>query len=122
MMKGLLYSLVIACISMTFGCKPKDPSMLKIYVRNYNNALEVEADVLIVLKSETLPEYYLNGITNDSGFASFNLDEFFSQFSSDQDKVADFKVYATSKTNKQGDIMVRPRAHITSSSTINLEQ
>jgi len=105
-----------------FGCTSKDPSILKIYVRNFNNTLEKNANVLIVLKSETLPEYYLNALTNDNGFATFNLDEFFSQFSGKEDKVADFKAYATSASNKNGDKMVRPRANITSSSTINLEQ
>lgn len=121
-MKILIYSLLAIFLLSIAGCKPKDPSVLKIYVRNYNNILEKEAEVLIVLKSDVLPEYYTSSITNEFGYATFNLDEFFSQFSSKEEKVADFKAYATSKDGKTGDVMTRPRAHITSSNTINLEQ
>lgn len=121
-MKHIFISLLVICFSIVLGCRPKDPSILKIYVRNYSNVLEKEANVMIVLKSDVLSEYYTSSVTNDNGYATFNLDEFFSQFSSKDDKVADFKVYATSKSDKKGEKMVRPRAHITSSSTINLEQ
>lgn len=121
-MKILFLSSIIIILSLSLGCQTKDPSILKIYVRNYNNILEKEADVMIVLKSEVLTEYHLTTVTNDNGYATFNLDEFFGQFSTKEEKVADFKVYATSKTNKKGDIMARPRAHLTSSNTIKLEQ
>lgn len=105
-----------------FGCRPKDPSILKIYVRNYDNILEKDAEVIIVLKSENLPEYFLSTTTNEFGYATFNLDAFFEQFSAKEEKVADFKAHALSVNNKAGDVMVRPRAHLTSSGTIKLEE
>jgi hypothetical protein len=118
----ILFSIALILSGLLIGCKPKDPSILKVYVRNYNNILEKEAEVILVLKSEVLSEFYLTSITNMNGYAVFNLDEFFSQFAPKEEKVADFKAYATSKNGKTGDQMARPRAHITSSITINLEQ
>lgn len=121
MKKNVFFTLLLM-INLFLGCAPKDPSIVKIYVRNYDNILEKDAEVIIVLKSDKLPAYNLTSQTNEFGYATFNLDVFFEQFSSKDEKVADFKAHALSTNNKTGDVMIRPRAHITTSNTIKLEQ
>ena len=100
------------------SCKEPDPTVAKVFVRNSFKELLVGVEVLIVANADSFPPLDVVALTNSSGYASFNLEEYFSQFSADAPKIADFKIYI----NKTGVYSfvgnLRSRANITAVETV----
>ena len=119
------YLIITALLSLLVlpGCKPKDPSVLKIYVRSNNFILTEDALVRIVGDlSKGTPEYFAEARSDASGVAYFELDEYFDSFEKGKDKVAFFTVYAKDSSNTFSSDEARARAHITSTGSITLEE
>ncbi|TNF45750.1 MAG: hypothetical protein EP305_13095 [Bacteroidetes bacterium] len=84
MKKGLSMSVLSVMGLLVFltlsGCESKDPSVLKIFVRSMNNELITGAQVIVIgdLSSNPPTNPYVDTVlTNESGFAAFNMDEYF---------------------------------------------
>lgn len=121
-MRYLIFTTLISLIALP-GCKPKDPSILKVYVRSNNFILTEDAVVRLVGDiSEGTPEYFEEKRSDASGVALFELDEFFDSYEKGKDKVAYFTVYAKDSSNTYTSGDARARAHITSTASITLQE
>jgi len=105
-----------------FSCQEKDPSIAKIFVRNNNNILVEDVDVMLVAEPSATPVFNETARTGQAGYAVFNLDPVFDQFTRKEKKerMGEFKIYLPSDTGivKMGEITSRP--HITAVKTIFL--
>lgn len=117
----LLSSLFLLAIGILSACKNDDPSVLKIFVRSASNELQNGAKVVIIgdvnSNPATLP-YVDTIMTNASGFATFNMDEYFNTSGSDN-TTGYFDVIVKQGTS-EGTEYVRCRAHITTVETVFL--
>ncbi len=94
---------------------------MKIFVRSASNELLKDAKVVIIGDVNSNPPtnaYVDTLLTNSSGFAEFNLQEYFDAAGKDN-SVAYFDVIAK-KDGKEGNAYVRCRAHTTTVETIFL--
>lgn len=122
MVRNIGYFSLISILIVLSSCK-KDPSVLKVFVRTYNNELANNAKVVIIgdVNSDPATPAYVDTVqTNSSGFAYFDMEEFFSMLGK-KETTGYFDVLAKRDT-KQGDGYIRCRAHITNVITINLAQ
>lgn len=111
----------VLAIGFMQSCKNKNPSVIKIFVRSFNNELVEGAKVVIIGDPASNPptmEYVDTVITNGSGFAYFNMEEYYSAAGKDND-VAYFDIIAKTAT-KQGSGRIRSRAHTTAVETVFL--
>ncbi|MEX2484799.1 MAG: hypothetical protein WED10_09570 [Brumimicrobium sp.] len=116
------FAIVICTIGLFVSCK-KDPSILKVYVRSNNHILTQDAKVRIVGNlSEGTPEHFQETRTNESGVATFNLDDLFDSYEKGKEKVAIFTLYAKDSSNLYTSKSVRAKAYVTSTETITLEE
>ena len=111
--------LLFAVLSVISACKNTDPSIVKIFVRSQSNELLKNAEVIIIgdvnSNPATLP-YVDTVFTNSSGYAQFNLNEYYTKAGEDK-PIAYFDVIAK-KDIKSDSAYVRCRAHITAVETI----
>lgn len=118
---AVLFLLFVTTIVIV-SCKNKEPSIVKIFVRNANNQLISDARVIIIadVNSEpATPAYVDTVLTNNGGFASFNLQPLFDTYSKDDDKLAFFDIIVKFD-GKQANGEIRSRAHVTAVETIIL--
>lgn len=125
-MKKLRKSLIVSSLLLlVFGglsaCKNNDPSVLKIFVRSASNELTSNAQVVIVgdvnSNPATLP-YVDTLLTNASGFATFNMEDYFN--ASGKDNTTGYFDVIVKKSGSEGTEYVRCRAHITTVETVFL--
>ncbi|MES2798460.1 MAG: hypothetical protein V4638_00460 [Bacteroidota bacterium] len=101
------------------GCKSKDPSVLKIFVRSSSNELQQGAKVIIIGDPGSNPstmEYVDTLLTNQSGFVAFDMTPF---YDISAETVGYFDIIVK-KENKEQTGYVRSREHITSVETVVL--
>ncbi len=115
--------LVLIVLSAGFlqSCKNKNPSVVKIFVRNASNELVEGAKVVIIGDPNSNPptmEYVDTVITNGSGFSYFNMADYYAAAGEDND-VAYFDVVVKTAT-KQALGRIRSRVHTTAVETIFL--
>lgn len=95
--------------------------MAKVFVRSASNELLSDARVVIVAKveeNESSIEYVDTLMTNSSGFAEFNLNDYYSQVGKSV-TVATFDVICR-KSGTEGIGKMRTRVHTTAVETIKL--
>lgn len=112
---------MIAILVVMAACKKKDPSVLKVFVRSSDNVLVANAKVIIIgdVNSEpATPEYVDTVQTNTSGFAYFDMEEFFKLLGK-KETTGYFDVLVKKDTS-QGSGYIRCRAHITNVLTVIL--
>jgi hypothetical protein len=122
MVRNIGYFSLISLLIVLASCK-KDPSILKVFVRSYNNELVSNAKVVIIgdVNSDPATPAYVDTVqTNSSGFAYFEMEDFFSKLGK-KETTGYFDVLAKGPTT-QGSGYIRCRAHITNVITINLPQ
>lgn len=105
------------------SCKNKNTSVVKVFVRSYNQELLKDAKVVIISQPDEdlgIPEYVDTLLTNSSGFALFIIDDFFEQYPKKADMVANFNIIVK-KATKEGQGTIRARAHITAVETVTME-
>lgn len=115
-----LFSLLSVLIVLA-SCK-KDPSVLKVFVRSENNELVNNAKVIIiadVTSDPPTPAYVDTVQTNSSGFAYFDMADFYSKLGK-KETTGYFDVLAK-KDVKEGRGYIRCRAHITNVLTVVIE-
>ena len=121
-MRTLGFVSLTAMLLVLNACKNKDPSVLKVFVRSSNNELMANAKVVIIAdiySNPATPEYVDTVLTNSSGFAYFEMDEFFDGLEKGEE-TGYFDILA-SKNLSEGTEYVRCRAHITSVKTVFLQ-
>ena len=121
-MRNLSYITMIAMMLVFSGCKNKNPSVLKVFVRSSNNELMSNAKVIIIADQDSdppTPAYVDTVMANTSGFAYFEMDEFFDALGK-KETTGYFDIIAK-KDLTQGTGYVHCRAHITSVETVYLE-
>lgn len=122
--KFTIFSLIVGMIVLFMsGCVDRDPSVLKIFVRSSANILTPDAQVRIVGKIDMdTPEFQAEVRTNESGVATFELDELFDQYAKSDAKVAHFTVYAKDTSEFFSITEARAKQHLTSTETINMNE
>jgi hypothetical protein len=111
----------LVALALFTGCKNNDPSVLKIFVRSASNELVKDAKVIIIGDVNSVPTSLAHVdtlVTNSSGFAAFNLDDYFTA-AGEENTVAYFDVIVK-QDPKQAQAYVRCRAHITTVETVYL--
>ncbi|MNK00338.1 hypothetical protein D3C87_181220 [compost metagenome] len=115
-----LFSL-LAVLTVLASCK-KDPSVLKVFVRSKNNELVNNAKVIIIadVNSDPPTPAYVDTVqTNSSGFAYFDMEEFFSALGK-KETTGYFDVLVKKDIN-EGRGYIRCRARITNVLTVVIE-
>lgn len=115
--------LLFVCLSVGFiqSCKNKEPSGVKIFIRSASNELVEGAKVIIIgdLNSDPASLAYVDTvITNESGFATFNLKAYY-DVAGDDNVVAYFDIIAKTDTTVANGY-IRSRSHTTAVETIYL--
>lgn len=116
-----LFVLIALSIGALQACKNKNPSVIKIFVRSASNELVEGAKVVIIGDPASNPptmEYVDTVVTNGSGFASFNMEEYYDAAGEDAE-IGYFDVIVKTAT-KQASGRIRSRVHTTAVETIFL--
>lgn len=116
--KTLLIPALFAFVVLFSGCESKDPSILKIFVRSANNELQSNAKVVIIgdVNSNPPTNAYVDTVmTNESGFASFNMDDY---FANSGDNTTGYFDLIITKDVYEAEGRVRCRKHITTVETV----
>lgn len=103
------------------ACKNNDPSVLKVFVRSASNELMKDAKVVIIGDINSTPAtlaYVDTVFTNGSGFALFNMDDYYTK--SGKDNTTGYFDIIVKKNDKEAHGYVRCRAHITTVETVFL--
>lgn len=114
----ILLSITFFMTCFLMSCKEPDPSVAKVFVRNTFKELLPGVEVLIVADADLYPALDLKALTNSSGYAIFNLEEYFTQFPTENPKIADFKVYINQEGKFKNVGTLRSRANITAVETV----
>ena len=114
---------LLSALFLTQSCKNKNPSVAKVFVRSASNELVANSRVVIiadVTKNESKIEYVDTLITNTSGYAEFNLEDYFNQAGKQID-VGQFFILGR-KDGMEGSGTIRARVHTTAVETIYVTQ
>ncbi len=114
-------ALVALSLGFLYSCKNKEPSVVKIFVRSASNELVNGAKVVIIGDPSSNPptlNYVDTVLTNDSGFAYFNVQPYYDAAGEESD-VAYFDIVAKTST-KETFGTIRSRVHTTAVETVYL--
>jgi len=117
-----LLSLMALSIGFFQSCKNKDPSIVNVYVRSESNALLSGVKVILIGDQSSDPAtnaFVDTVITNESGFATFSLNEHFEEGEKDYE-VAYFDIIAKT-TEKIGTGYIRTRVNTTAVETVVIQ-
>lgn len=117
-----LFALLAISIGFTQSCKNKEPSAVKIFVKSYSNQPLPGVKVIIIGDVTSNPEtltYVDTLVTNESGFATFNVAPHYEKGDKDYE-VAYFDVIAKSLA-QSGTGYVRSRIHTTAVETVYIK-
>lgn len=114
--------LSVLMIGFLQSCKNEEPSVIKIFVRSESNELVEGAKVVIIGDVNSNPPtnaYVDTVVTNSSGFATFNMDQYYEDAGEDVE-IGYFDIVAkTSLKTALG--RVRSRIHTTAVETVYFE-
>ena len=122
MKKLLIIGLLFVSLGIFTACKNDNPSVIKVFVRSASNELVEGAKVIIIGDVNSNPEtmsWVDTIVTNNSGFAYFNMKEFYEAAGAEENPVAYFDIIAKTAT-KEATGYIRSRVHTTSVETVFL--
>ena len=120
-MKKLFLLTVLFSALLITGCRPKDPAILKVFVRSSTNQLVKGAKVVIIGDQQSNPatlEFVDTSYTNSSGFTTVDMDQYFDT-SGEENTTGYFDILVKSN-NKEATGYTRCRINTTSVETIYL--
>ena len=120
-MKKLLLLTILFSTLLMMSCRPKDPAILKVYVRSSTNQLVNGARVVVIGDQQSNPptlEFVDTSYTNSSGFTTVDMDQYFST-SGEENTTGYFDILVKSN-NKEATGYTRCRINTTSVETIYL--
>lgn len=118
---SIVSSLFLLLFVVLTACKNDDPSVLKIYVRTAGDELVQGAQVVIIgdVNSDPATLPFVDTVsTNASGFALFNMDEYYTE--AGEDNTIGYFDVLVKKNDKEAHAYVRCRAHVTTVETVFL--
>lgn len=119
-----IFGMVLATVALIVSsCKNDEPSVLKVFVRSASTDLQTNATVVIIADvqvNSSSQEYVDTLLTNESGFAYYNLQKYF-DLAGEENEIAYFDIVAKKET-RQGEDRVRCRVHTTAVETVFLEE
>jgi hypothetical protein len=121
MKKVYFLSLLILSLVVFIGCKPKDPAVLKVFVRSSTNQLINGAKVIVIGDQQSNPptlEFVDTSYTNSSGFTIVDMDEYFN--TSGEENTTGYFDIVIKFNNKIATGYTRCRVHTKSVETIYL--
>ena len=120
-MKKLFLLTVLFSALLISGCRPKDPAILKVFVRSSTNQLVNGAKVVVIGDQQSNPatlEFVDTSYTNSSGFTTVDMDQYFDT-SGEENTTGYFDILVKSN-NKEATGYTRCRINTTSVETIHL--
>ncbi|MBT5438373.1 hypothetical protein N9H88_01085 [bacterium] len=120
-MKKLFLLTVLFSALLITGCRPKDPAILKVFVRSSTNQLVNGAKVVVIGDQQSNPatlEFVDTSYTNSSGFTTVDMDQYFDT-SGEENTTGYFDILVKSN-NKEATGYTRCRINTTSVETIYL--
>ena len=118
-LKTLGFFLILLIVA--FACKPKEPALLKVFVRSSSNQLKSGAKVVVIGDQQSNPptlEFVDTSYTNSSGFTTVNMDQYFN--TSGPENTTGYFDIVVKHNNKTATGYTRCRVHTTSVETIYL--
>lgn len=122
MKKLVIIGLLFVSLGLFTGCKNKNPSVIKVFVRSASNELVEGAKVVIIGDINSNPEtmsWVDTIVTNNSGFAYFNMAAYYEAAGAEDNPVAYFNIIAKTAT-KEATGYIRSRVHTTAVETVFL--
>ena len=118
-----IHVLFFAIVSLVLfvSCEPKDPAVLKVFVRSSTNQLINGAKVIVIGDQQSNPptlEFVDTSYTNSSGFSVIDMDQYFA--TSGDDNTTGYFDIIVKFNNKVAGGYTRCRVHTTSVETIYL--
>ena len=120
-MKKLFLLTVLFSALLITSCRPKDPAILKVFVRSSTNQLVNGAKVVVIGDQQSNPatlEFVDTSYTNSSGFTTVDMDQYFDT-SGEENTTGYFDILVKSN-NKEATGYTRCRINTTSVETIYL--
>ena len=108
---------------VTSGCEPRDPAILKVFVRSSTNQLMNGAKVIVIGDQQSNPpteSFVDTAYTNTSGFAVVDMDQYFDQYRDGDNNTTGYFDIIVKHNNKTAYGYTRCRIHTTSVETIYL--
>lgn len=121
-LKMAVLGLVFLSLGVLHSCKNKNPSVIKVFVRSASNELVSGAKVVIIGDVNSNPAtmaYVDTVVTNESGFAYFNVQTYYDEAGEEENPVAYFDIVAKTDT-KTTMGYIRSRVHTTAVETVFL--
>ncbi|MBM3186136.1 MAG: hypothetical protein FJZ67_07535 [Bacteroidetes bacterium] len=123
-MKKLFFIAFGVILSVSFlSCEPKDPAILKVFVRSSTNQLIGGAKVIVVGDQQSNPptqDFVDTSFTNSSGFTSVDMNQYFDLYRDGDENTTGYFDIIVKHNNKVGSGQTRCRIHTTSVETIYL--
>jgi hypothetical protein len=105
------------------GCEPRDPAILKVFVRSSTNQLMNGAKVIVIGDQQSNPptqNFVDTAFTNTSGFAVVDMDQYFDLYRNGDENTTGYFDIIVKHNNKTAYGTTRCRIHTTSVETIYL--
>lgn len=121
MKKFYFISILFALLFVYSSCGPKDPAILKVFVRSSSNQLVGGAKVIVIGDQQSNPptlNFTDTSFTNSSGFSVIDMDEYFN--TSGKENTTGYFDIIVKYNNKVATGYTRCRIHTTSVETIYL--
>jgi hypothetical protein len=123
-MKKLYFLSIAAFLSIIFlSCEPKDPAILKVFVRSSTNQLIGGAKVVVIGDQQSNPptqDFVDTSFTNSSGFATIDMDQYFDLYRDGNENTTGYFDIIVKHNTKVASGKTRCRIHTTSVETIYL--
>lgn len=122
MKKLVIIGLLFVSLGLFTACKNDNPSVIKVFVRSASNELVEGAKVIIIGDVTSNPKtmsWVDTVVTNNSGFAFFNMAAYYEAAGAEENPVAYFDIIAKTAT-KEKDGYIRSRVHTTAVETVFL--
>ena len=121
MKKRHFFTFAILLVLIFTSCEPKDPAVLKVFVRSSTNQLINGAKVIVIGDQQSNPptlEFVDTSYTNSSGFSVVDMDQYFA--TSGEENTTGYFDIIVKYNNKVANGYTRCRVHTTSVETIYL--
>ena len=79
----LVFSGLLGLFILFSGCEPRDPAILKVFVRSSTNQLINGAKVIVIGDQQSNPptqDFVDTSFTNSSGFSVIDMDQYFDKY------------------------------------------
>ena len=120
-MKKLLFLPICIGLLILSSCESKDPSILKVYVRNSTNSLVDNARVVVIGDQQSNPatmDFVDTIYTNSSGFATINMDQYFDKLPNSNKNTTGYFDLIVDKDTTSGVGQVKCKSHTTTVETV----